>query len=82
MQPIGGTGRSLFVPLLSLALRRPTKKASPTTARSPRVAPTPIPAAAPGLSFPPPLLLAAGSDVDEVLGAVEVEVLVPVDMGV
>jgi len=46
--------------------------ASPTIARSPRVAPTPIPAAAPGLSSP--LLLAAGLEVDEVLGAVEIGV--------
>lgn len=37
------------------------------------MAPTPIPAAAPGLS-PPPLLLAAGLEADEVLGAVDIDV--------
>jgi len=47
--------------------------ASPTTARNPIVAPTPIPAAAPGLSSPP-LLLAAGLEVVEVLGAVDIGV--------
>jgi hypothetical protein len=40
------------------------------------VALTPIPAAAPGLSSPPPLLLAAGLEVNEV------KVLVPVDIGI